>query len=329
MTNDKNDTKIKEFKPVHQEDRTIRKQEMNQFIQESQKMKPKRRKTLQELTIKDNFMFGAVMSDPENSRLFLELVLGIEIRHVEVIKEKSLIYHPEYRGVRLDIYANDENNTHYNIEMQVEKTDIEKRTRYYHSQIDMELLLSGVDYDYLPESFVIFICDYDPLGYGKYRYTIQNHCLETEFSPFNDGRNIVLLNTKGKNKDEVPAELISFLEYVSMDPEESEEKSQDPFVNRLQKSVRDIKASREMGERYMLFSELLDKERQEGKIEGEKKGELKSIIKTVLRFIQSDWNQEQTASFLNEELSTIKKIYDAAEACAPEYDIDTIYEMIK
>ena len=40
---------------------------------------------------------------------------------VEVCKEKSMIYHPEYKGIRLDVYAKGRENTHYNIEMQVVK----------------------------------------------------------------------------------------------------------------------------------------------------------------------------------------------------------------
>lgn len=68
----------------------------------------RKRKTLQELTIRDNFMFGAVMSEEENCRRFLELALEISIARVEIIKEKSISYHPEYKGVRLDIYARDE-----------------------------------------------------------------------------------------------------------------------------------------------------------------------------------------------------------------------------
>ena len=73
------------------------------------------RKKLQELTIKDNFMFGAVMTDEENCRTFLEMTLGFPIAWVDVSKEKNIIYHPEYKGVRLDVYARDENNTHYNV----------------------------------------------------------------------------------------------------------------------------------------------------------------------------------------------------------------------
>lgn len=60
------------------------------------------KKSIQELTIKDNFMFGAVMLNPENCKGTLERALGIEIARVEVSKEKSIVYNPEYKGVRLE-----------------------------------------------------------------------------------------------------------------------------------------------------------------------------------------------------------------------------------
>ena len=55
----------------------------------------KKRKTLQDLTIKDNFLFGAVMSVEKNCKGFLEMVLGFPIAHVVVSREKSIVYHPE------------------------------------------------------------------------------------------------------------------------------------------------------------------------------------------------------------------------------------------
>ena len=98
----------------------------------------------QDLTIGDNYMFGAVMMENDNCRQLLERVLEMPISRVEVIKEKSMIYHPECKGVRLDVYAKDEKNTHYDVEMQLLKRDaLPKRSRYYHSQMDMELLASG------------------------------------------------------------------------------------------------------------------------------------------------------------------------------------------
>lgn len=94
----------------------------------------KTRKRLQELTIKDNFMFGAVMINEDICRTFLEMALGFSIEKVTVSKEKSIVYHPEYKGIRLDIIAKDEKQTHFNIEMQVlKKPKLGRRTRYYHS----------------------------------------------------------------------------------------------------------------------------------------------------------------------------------------------------
>ena len=73
----------------------------------------RRKHRLKELTIKDNFMFGAVMMDENNCKGLLERVLEIPIDRVEVSQEKSIVYHPEYKGVRLDVYAKDECQSHY------------------------------------------------------------------------------------------------------------------------------------------------------------------------------------------------------------------------
>ncbi len=52
------------------------------------------------------------------------------------------------------------------------------------------------------------------------------------------------------------------------DLEESEGDFGDELVERFQKTIREIKADREMGGRYMIFEEMLREEKQEGKIEG-------------------------------------------------------------
>ena len=57
----------------------------------------------QDLTIGDSYMFSAVMMENDNCRQLLERVLEMPISRVEVIKEKSIIYHPECKGVRLDV----------------------------------------------------------------------------------------------------------------------------------------------------------------------------------------------------------------------------------
>ena len=108
------------------------------------------KRKFKELTIRDNFMFAAVMMYKDNCKKFLEMLLGIEIREVVISYEKCLIYNPECKGVRLDVYASDENNTRYDVEMQVAVQELGKRIRYYHSQMDMELLERGHKYKDLP-----------------------------------------------------------------------------------------------------------------------------------------------------------------------------------
>lgn len=227
-----------------------------------------KKKTLKELTIKNNFMFGAVMCDEENCKEFLEMVLQIPIERVEVSKEKSIVYHPEYKGVRLDVYAKDEHNTHFNVEMQaIRKKALGKRARYYHSQIDMELLRSGDDYTKLPDAYVIFICDFDPFGESKYCYTFANQCLEVSGLHQMDGSKSIFLSTKGKNKADISEKIVNFLEFVEADLSESERNFDDEFVKKLQKSVQSVKASREMEEYYMNFELFIKEERAEAKAE--------------------------------------------------------------
>lgn len=225
-------------------------------------------KTLQDLTIKDNFMFAAVMMDPENCRRVLERILEIAIDHVDVSYEKSIVYHPEYKGVRLDVYARDEKNTHFSVEMQVADKKIGKRARYYHSQVDVELLGTGLDYTELPDCYVLFICDFDPIGLGKYRYTMKKTFREKPDLDYEDGEYTIFVSTKGTNEREVPQELVSFLQYVGASLEQSEADYEDDLVKRLQNSVKEIKVNREMGARYMLFEEMMKDEYKAGMEKG-------------------------------------------------------------
>ena len=275
------------------------------------------RKTLQDLTIKDNFLFGAVMMDEELCRELLELVLGFRIAKVTVSREKSFVYHPEYKGVRLDIIAADEKNTHYNVEMQVSrKSKPGKRSRYYHSQIDMDLLLSGHDYAELPDAYVIFICDFDPFGRKKYRYTFDMACREDGEVSLEDGSHTVFLSTCGENEDEVPEELVKFLKYVKAELKESTGDFKDSFVKRIQDAVRNVKANREMEEQFMLLEELIREEREDARKQALAEGRELGLSEGM--------TQERVAAIL-EVLAGLGEVPDdIREHLADVKDLDTL-----
>ena len=70
------------------------------------------------------------------------------------------------------------------------------------------------------------------------------------------------------------------MNFVGAQLSESEKEFEDPFVKRLQDAVKSVKASREMGARYMTFQELLKDERVIGRKEGEDR--LSKLISMLL-----------------------------------------------
>lgn len=76
-------------------------------------------KTIQELNLEDDFLFAKVMSDTEICRKILEKILKVSIKKVEIpTTQKTINILYESKGIRLDVYVNDDKGTIYNVEMQ-------------------------------------------------------------------------------------------------------------------------------------------------------------------------------------------------------------------
>lgn len=166
-------------------------------------------KPWEELTLQDDYMFKLIMGRKRICKKMLERILNIKIRDIRYIeKEKSMQARYESKGIRLDVYVEDDKNTIYNIEMQVRKLEgdsLARRTRYYQSMIDVDLLDRGMSYDKLNNSYIIFICPFDPVGKGRHIYTFNNICQEDKTVTLADGTTKMFLNTKSTMNDVSPA----------------------------------------------------------------------------------------------------------------------------
>lgn len=136
--------------------------------------------------------------------------------------------------------------------------------------------ISGDSYENLPDTYVIFICDFDPFGDGLYRYTINTICRETGNS-INDGIVTIYLNAHGKNNTDIPDELLQFLDYVKNTGRKESTTSVNLFVRHIQEHIDNIKQNRSMEERYMLLEEMMRNEKHEGNIEGKQEFLLDSL----------------------------------------------------
>ncbi len=222
------------------------------------------RKSFQELDLKDSFLFGAALQDEEICRLILEIILGEPVGRVKVRAEETLLFSSDYRSLRLDIYAGDEMQVGYNLEMQNEdEHNLPKRSRFHQAEMDATSLKPSEGFSELKPSYVIFICTFDPFSHGLYRYTFENRCLEKDF-PLEDGTKKIFLNTRGKDPSGVPALLVHFLHYVENTTAALAAESGESKISVIHERVTGLKRSRRWEGRYMLLGEYIDREVKRG-----------------------------------------------------------------
>ena len=222
-------------------------------------------KSWEDLTIADDYMFKLVMSHKHICKHLLEMILGIRIRELrEPEAEKAMKNAYESKGIRLDVYIEDDANTVYDIEMQVRPYPgdiLGHRTRYYQSVIDFDALQRGAKYDKLKTSIIIFICPFWLFESDRHIFTFKSTCQEDTSILLDDGTSKIFLSTKG-TMDDVTPEVKNFLDYVDGLP------VQDGFVDELRDLIGKLKTDEREKGNYMTFQMKIDEERAEARAEG-------------------------------------------------------------
>ncbi|MCT7399509.1 Rpn family recombination-promoting nuclease/putative transposase [Eubacterium sp. LFL-14] len=224
-------------------------------------------KKYEELDITDPFIFAKVMSEKELCKPLLENILNIKIRDIVYVDyEETIQMTVKSKGIRLDIYVEDDNNTVFNLEMQTTTyKELPKRSRYYQGIIDLNMIEKGESYDILKESYVIFICTFDFFEKGRSVYEFENVCLEDSEIKLNDGTHKIFLNTKG-DKSDINKELKSLLEYFDGSEPESE------LTRSIDRKVIAARKNERWRREYMSLQMEMNLKYREGLKAGEEKG---------------------------------------------------------
>ena len=227
------------------------------------------------------FIFGKVMST--NTDLLLELLQlslpELEIREIsDAVQEVYLKTSIDAHGVRLDISVRDSRNRIFDVEMQLrDEKNIPRRIRYYTGTLDQTNLNTGVNYNQLKDTIIIFITPFDPFDRSRYRYTFRNICLEEKVNPLElgDGTTKVILNAKG-SVGKISPPLKGFLDLVlGLQPPAS---SAGSYADRVQRQVDIAKRNNVWRREYMNWEMTLSIERDKGRNEGE----LLTLVKQIL-----------------------------------------------
>ena len=225
------------------------------------------------LQISNDFIFGKVMQDPRLCKGLLQRILPkLKIDHIEYPEaQKAIRPDIDAKSVRLDVYVEDSKDNVYDIEMQVATSkELPKRTRYYQSLLDMQLIDRGAPYKKLKPSYIIFICPFDHFSKGRHIYTFENICQEDKAISLGDGTTRIFLNALG-TMDDVSPELKAFLDYVAG------KKPADPFVDELEEAVKNARKNREWRHEYMTLLMRDQENRDIGREEGREEGILGTV----------------------------------------------------
>ena len=270
----------------------------------------KNKKSLQDLTLLDRFLFAEVMEDPKTFENILSIILGEDIS----IKGRPQSEHenrtsPLKRQVRLDVWAEDETDAVYNIEAQKENTkNLPHRSRFYQALIDSKLLDPGeVDFSNMKDCYSIIIAPFDLFGRGLYQYTFQMTCAETG-QPLEDGATRIFLNTHGKNSEDISPELKELLYYMEHTTEEIS--CSTSRLQEIKNHVNVVKSSEEIGVKYMQEWEEKILEKRKARAEGRAEGETFRLIQLIKKKIQKSKSFIQIADELEEEPDNIQSLYE-------------------
>jgi len=229
----------------------------------------------QNLPLSDNFMFGEVMRHPEICRLFLEALLGFEIARIEVAKEVTISDTLGFHGIRLDVYAREADKM-YNVEMFSSlkyKPDL-RRARYYQDMMDRRVLETGKDYVDLPESYVIFVCNFSYFETGQAIDRRKMVIEGREDVEYDDGSHVYILNSRYT----VPNASQPVLEFLDCIQENNVDRGYDSDLMKLIcPAIKEVRGSADKQEEYMVLEALRMDLLREGREEGRKEGRAEGI----------------------------------------------------
>ena len=263
-------------------------------------------KPIEELTFTDDFMFGRIMQNAEICQGFLERMLEIKIEKIEYPElQKSISPHYQSKGIRLDVYVQDSNRV-FDIEIQNSLDEnLPKRTRYYQSMMDIDLLLKGKNYTELKESFVIFICKDDFFGFNLPCYSFSNTCKEKPDLSLKDESHKIIFNASAF-KHEKNVEKKSILEYIN------DRTSTTDFTNKLNSLVEQTKLSEIFRGDYMAWGLAeFDAERRgykEGVAVGISQGSRQKAIEAAKKLLNFGDSIEKVAQVTELSVDEVKAL---------------------
>lgn len=169
----------------------------------------------------DDGFFEVMMEDPDTCEELLQIFMekaDLKIRKDTVTGQKS-IHIIGKRSIRVDAYAEGEEDVVYNIEIQKADNDNHvKRVRYNASAITVNRSEPGDRFEHVQEVYIIYVSNFDVLQNGRTISHAEMICKETGES-LQDGLHEIYVTTTGKEDNKIARLMKEFLNPDMNNPE--------------------------------------------------------------------------------------------------------------
>lgn len=161
----------------------------------------------------DDGFFEVMMEDPDTCEELLQIFMeNADLKiHKDTVTGQKSIHIIGKRSIRVDAYAEGEEDIVYNIEIQKADNDNHvKRVRYNASVITVNRSEPGDRFEHVQEVYVIYVSNFDVLQNGRTISHAEMICKETGES-LQDGLHEIYVTTIGKEDSKIARLMKEFL----------------------------------------------------------------------------------------------------------------------
>ena len=173
--------------------------------------------------------------------------------------------------------------------------------------IDIDNLLKGASYTALNESYVIFICTFDPFEKGLPHYTFKTCCLQDSEVDIKDGAIKEIFNAKAYATEE-DVEISAFLKYIDS------KEATDDFTDKINYIVEQAKINEKFKGDYLAMNIRETDIYEEGRNDGIAQGAEQAKIETARNLLNMNLSLEQVVQGTGLSLETVEELAKEQES---------------
>ena len=246
----------------------------------------------------DDFFFNRVMQDKGLCRELAEVLLGVKVESVE-FHETQRVLRREKRshGIQLDVMLEDSRQVIVFEAQMTNKGDIERRTRFYQGVFDTATVHRGKSCRSLKDTYIVFICTFDPFAKGLPVYTVRQVFKEAPKKDYDDGSHAIFYNCPAWEKCQ-NENVRALMKYADTQVADS------AFTRKVEHRIEDERETQRLRSEYMTYQMKLDETFEEGTIVGERK----TRIQTARNLLSMGFPAEQTAQAVELPLDEVEAL---------------------